>query len=86
MVLQILAEHMGKTIQLSRIMLDAIIKVWSILCLGCLIESLNIDAPALKEKCMKNISAGFSLLDPAVEANGSFSSKWNLRINASVSK
>jgi predicted transcriptional regulator of viral defense system len=54
--------------------------------LGYLIESLNIDAPALKEKCMKNISAGFSLLDPAVEANGSFSSKWNLRINASVSK
>jgi len=54
--------------------------------LGYLIKACSIDAPILEEKCKKNISAGFSLLDPAVEAKGLFNSKWNLRINVSVNK
>ncbi|MDP2942584.1 MAG: hypothetical protein Q8O36_03645, partial [Candidatus Omnitrophota bacterium] len=54
--------------------------------LGYLIEACSIDALKLKETCEKNISAGFSLLDPTVEAKGSFNSKWNLRINVSVDK
>jgi len=54
--------------------------------LGYLIEACGIDAPKLKDACAKNISAGFSLLDPAVEPGGSFNSKWNLRINVVIDK
>lgn len=54
--------------------------------LGFLIEFLGIDAATLKEICEKKISAGFSLLDPTIEAKGSFNSKWNLRINVSIDK
>lgn len=54
--------------------------------LGYLIEFCGIDAQNLKEKCKKNISAGFTLLDPAVEPRGFFNSKWNLRINIAVDK
>jgi len=54
--------------------------------LGYLIEACSIDAPILQQKCKKNISAGFSLLDPTVEGKGVFNSKWNLRINVGVDK
>jgi predicted transcriptional regulator of viral defense system len=54
--------------------------------LGYLIEACSIDAPVLKEKCKINISTGFSLLDPTVEAKGIFNSKWNLRVNVSIAK
>lgn len=54
--------------------------------LGLIIETFNIDAVKLKETCSKNISAGYSLLDPSVEAGGAFNSKWNLRINVSMDK
>jgi predicted transcriptional regulator of viral defense system len=53
---------------------------------GYIIETCDIDALKLKKICEKNISAGFSLLDPAVEAKGHFNSKWNLRINVSIDK
>lgn len=52
--------------------------------LGYFIETLGIDAEKLKEMCEKSISAGYSLLDPAIEAKGSFNSRWNLRINVSI--
>jgi predicted transcriptional regulator of viral defense system len=54
--------------------------------LGYLIEVCSIDALKLKDVCEKNISTGFSLLDPAVEPRGSFNSKWNLRINIAMDK
>jgi len=54
--------------------------------LGLIIETFNIDAVKLKETCLKKISAGYSLLDPSVEAGGSFNSRWNLRINVSMDK
>jgi predicted transcriptional regulator of viral defense system len=54
--------------------------------LGFLIESFGVDAVKLKETCGKKISAGFSLLDPAIEAKGSFNSKWNLRVNVGMDK
>jgi len=54
--------------------------------LGYIIESLNIDALKLKEKCQKNISSGFSRLDPLVENSGVYDSKWNLRINVSINR
>jgi predicted transcriptional regulator of viral defense system len=52
--------------------------------LGYLIETLDIKALRLLEYCAKNISSGFSLLDPSVEPKGSFNRKWNLRINVNV--
>lgn len=52
--------------------------------LGYLIETLNIKAPELLRYCTKNISSGFSLLDPSVESKGSFNTKWNLRINVTI--
>ena len=54
--------------------------------LGYLIEVLSIEAPELLMYCKKNVSKGFSLLDPTNEAKGSFYSKWNLRINARIGK
>lgn len=54
--------------------------------LGYLIETLKIDAGNLKEICKKNISAGFSLLDPAVDSKGRFNTKWNLRVNVDITK
>ena len=54
--------------------------------LGYLIEALSIDASKLKDVCSKNISAGFSLLDNAIQSRGSFNSKWNLRINVVLDK
>ncbi len=54
--------------------------------LGYLIETMEIDAGDLKEICKKNISAGFSLLDSAVDAKGRFDTKWNLRINTAITK
>lgn len=52
--------------------------------LGFLIETLGISAENLKEICQKNLSAGYSLLDTKVAAQGSFNSKWNLRINVRI--
>lgn len=54
--------------------------------LGYLIDVCSIDASILKEKCRTNISKGFSLLDPTIEAKGTFNSKWNLRINVGINK
>ena len=54
--------------------------------LGYLIEILNIDAADLREKCRRNISKGYSSLDPAVKIKGIFSRGWNLRINVNIEK
>ncbi|MCK4608269.1 MAG: hypothetical protein KAT71_02200 [Gammaproteobacteria bacterium] len=52
--------------------------------LGYLIETINIQAPELLEICKKQISSGFTLLDPAIEHSGSYNTHWNLRINARI--
>lgn len=52
--------------------------------LGYFIETLKIEAPELLKYCAKNISSGFSLLDPSIEAKGPFNSKWNLRVNVNL--
>jgi len=52
--------------------------------LGFLIEILGIGANNLKTICKQKISSGYSLLDPRVEAQGVFNSKWNLRINVRI--
>lgn len=54
--------------------------------LGYLIEVCSINADDLKDVCAKSISAGFSLLDNSVKPNGTFNSKWHLRINVEIDK
>ncbi|HJZ24620.1 MAG TPA: type IV toxin-antitoxin system AbiEi family antitoxin domain-containing protein [Candidatus Babeliales bacterium] len=52
--------------------------------LGFLIDTLKIGSENLKTICKQNLSLGYSLLDPKVEAQGVFNSKWNLRINVRI--
>ncbi len=52
--------------------------------LGHLIDVMNIDAANLKNQCLERISAGYSLLDPGVEAKGAFVRKWNLKVNVEI--
>lgn len=54
--------------------------------LGYILEALNIYAPELVEACKKNMSAGYSVFDPAVKFKGTFNRKWNLRINVDIGK
>lgn len=51
-----------------------------------ILETMNIQSPEIIETCRKNISAGYSVLDPTIENKGTFNRKWNLRINAEIQK
>lgn len=52
--------------------------------LGLLLEVLSIEDPGLIEACHMRVSSGVSLLDPERAANGPITTRWNLRVNASV--
>lgn len=52
--------------------------------LGYIIEALGINAPRITEFCLKNISAGYSKLDPSIKSDGPLTRRWNLNINASI--
>lgn len=52
--------------------------------LGYLIETLGIDAADLLAECRCRLSAGVSLLDPDLPADGPILSRWNLRINSAA--
>ncbi len=52
--------------------------------LGYLIEVLGIDALELIAACLERLSSGFSLLDPSLPAQGHFTRRWNLRLNATI--
>lgn len=52
--------------------------------LGYLIEILNIDAPRIVDVCRKNISSGYSKLEPSLPSKGKFLRKWNLLVNAKL--
>lgn len=54
--------------------------------LGYIIETLSIPSPEIIEECLKNISSGYSMLDPTIKSKGTFNRKWNLRINADIKK
>jgi len=54
--------------------------------LGYILEIFNIQPPEIIEACRKNISAGYSVLDPTIENKGTFNRRWNLRINAEIQK
>lgn len=50
--------------------------------LGYLIELFKLDSPDVLNACKKNISKGFTYLDPSIKSSGKINTKWNLRINA----
>lgn len=54
--------------------------------LGYMLEISDINVPDIIKECHRNISSGYSVLDPAIKAKGSFNRRWNLRVNAEVVK
>lgn len=52
--------------------------------LGYLMEFLKIDAPKTIAICKKNISSGYSSLEPSLPPKGKTLRRWNLRINAKL--
>jgi predicted transcriptional regulator of viral defense system len=50
--------------------------------LGFLIEVLGVESADLLAECSSRLSAGISLLDPDLPAEGPILSRWNLRINS----
>jgi predicted transcriptional regulator of viral defense system len=52
--------------------------------LGYLLEFLKIDASKIISICRKNISSGYSNLDPSLPPKGKTLRRWNLRINAKL--
>lgn len=53
--------------------------------LGFILDSLDVDARTVMEKCRSRMSMGLSLLDPSSRRKGRVSKRWNLRVNADVS-
>jgi predicted transcriptional regulator of viral defense system len=54
--------------------------------LGFLIENLGLGTPELARACLENISSGVSKLDPSISSRGRILKRWNLAINAAVTK
>ncbi len=52
--------------------------------LGFILEALKITSNDVIEKCKKNISSGYSVLDPSINNKGSYNRRWNLRANAKI--
>lgn len=52
--------------------------------LGYLVESLQIDAPAVLEACRSKISSGMTVLDPTIQKRGHLLRRWNLWINTEI--
>src|ERR1700693_192739 len=52
--------------------------------LGFLIERLGIHAPQTVSFCLRNVSKGYSLLDPSGPRKGRLVRRWNLRLNVRV--
>ncbi len=50
--------------------------------LGFVLEDQQVEAPMLIEKCRNEISAGYSVLDPAIDTRGRLVRRWNLRVNS----
>jgi predicted transcriptional regulator of viral defense system len=54
--------------------------------LGFILENTKIRSAKVLEVCKKNISAGYSPLDPTIERRGKFNGAWNLIVNAEIRK
>jgi predicted transcriptional regulator of viral defense system len=52
--------------------------------LGYVLETLGIDSPDTVTFCMKNISSGYSKLDPSSSVRGRLLRRWNLEINVNI--
>ncbi|MDP8215313.1 MAG: type IV toxin-antitoxin system AbiEi family antitoxin [Candidatus Euphemobacter frigidus] len=52
--------------------------------LGYVIETLGINAPDTVMFCEKNISAGYSKLDPSASMRGKLLRRWNLEVNVNL--
>ena len=52
--------------------------------LGFILESLRLGSPKLLSYCRKNVSAGYSRLDPSIRRKGRLLRKWNLEVNAEL--
>ena len=52
--------------------------------LGYIIETLELNLTKLEEICKRNISKGYSLLDPSAPKDGAIIRRWNLRLNAKI--
>jgi len=52
--------------------------------LGFLIERLGIEAPDLRVKCQRAVSAGYARLDPSGPARGKLLRRWGLQLNVEV--
>lgn len=52
--------------------------------LGFILESLGMNSDYMIKVCNENISAGYSVLDPVVDNKGSYSRRWNLRVNVTI--
>lgn len=53
--------------------------------LGYLIDVLDLDARDVANQCLKQISRGYSKLDPSMPKKGKYTSKWNLIENVTLS-
>ncbi len=54
--------------------------------LGYLAETLDVGSPFLLELCRDSMSVGISLLDPDLSPRGPQLRRWNLQVNAAVSR
>ena len=54
--------------------------------LGFLLESLKINLPELIEICKKNMTSGYSVLDPSLPSKGKLLRRWSLLINSETSE
>lgn len=54
--------------------------------LGYLLETLHIHAPDIVSFCRKNISSGYSKLDPSVKVRGPIVRRWNLEVNVKITE
>ena len=52
--------------------------------LGFLVERLEIEAPEVIGKCLANLSAGYSRLDPKGPDKGRFLRRWRLLVNVNI--
>ena len=52
--------------------------------LGYVVEALGINAPDMVKFCEKNISAGYSKLDPSASIRGRLLRRWNLEVNVNL--
>ncbi|MCK4504652.1 MAG: type IV toxin-antitoxin system AbiEi family antitoxin domain-containing protein [Candidatus Aegiribacteria sp.] len=52
--------------------------------LGFIIETFDLDAPAVLAYCCANVSSGYSRLDPSIGRKGTLLRKWMLEVNATL--